>query len=48
MFTFNPINLVKIFFGGVNMEFIIRRLQEDDDNERFLELQREFMAQMDI
>ena len=29
------------------MEFIIRRLQEDDDNERFLELQREFMAQMD-
>lgn len=30
------------------MKFIIRELREDDDNQQFLKLQREFLANMDI
>ena len=29
------------------MEFIIRELQKDDSNKRFVELQREYLAYMD-
>ncbi len=40
-------NLQLINFEGVNMEFIIRELQKDDSNKRFVELQREYLAHMD-